>query len=87
MDSLLPKDEVSTETGQLHDIFLWATWGAFFIKLFVSFLARGMRLSPEQALTLIAVIVVAWIAGLIVAGVHSKKATKLRVAASINWPK
>lgn len=69
------------------DFFIWATWGAFFIKLFISLAASGMRPSPEVAITVFVVIVGGWIVGLIVASVYSSKATKLRLAAGINWPK
>ena len=69
------------------DIFLWATWGAFFIKLFISFAASGMRLSIEASIVLLVLIFGGWIAGLIIASVHGSKAKKLRLEAGINWPK
>lgn len=69
------------------DIFLWATWGALFIKLFISFAASGMSLSPEGAITLLVVIIGGWIAGLIIAGVDGSKAKKLRFEAGIKWRK
>ncbi len=69
------------------DIFLWATWGAFFIKLFLGIAIGQMGSSPEAALTFVVLILVGWIVGLIVAAVHGGKAKKLRIAAGINWSK
>lgn len=69
------------------DIFLWATWGAFFIKVLVSLTANEMHLSPEGAIAVLVIILVGWIGGLVAASVYSSKATKLRLAAGINWPK
>ena len=69
------------------DVFLWATWGAFVVKLFLSLVLVEMRLSPEAALGAIGIIVTLWIVGLIVASSFSSKAKKLRTAAGIAWPK
>ena len=69
------------------DAFLLATWGAFFIKLFLSLAARGMELTLEGAIAFLVVIILGWIVGLIIAGVYSSKATTLRLAAGITWPR
>jgi hypothetical protein len=69
------------------DIFLWATWGAFFIKLFLSLAARRAELTFEAASAFVILIIVGWIVGLVVAVVHGNNANKLRVAAGIDWPK
>lgn len=69
------------------DIFLWATWGAFCVKLFLSVMAGAAGgMSLEGQLVFIVLILGGWITGLIVAGVHAKRADRLRVAAGIVWP-
>ena len=68
------------------NIFLWATWGAFFIKLVLRLAARETRLSFEGAIAFIVLILLGWIAGLIFWGVQFSRARKLREAAGINWP-
>jgi predicted histidine transporter YuiF (NhaC family) len=69
------------------DIFLWATWGAFFIKLFITLAASGMRLSRNEAMDFIMIILIGWVIGLIIAGVFAGKARKLRLEAGISWPR
>ncbi len=68
---------------QATDIFLWATWGAFFVKLL--FVSGTYHQTSEFIIGI--VILIGWIIGLIIASVFSRKAKRLGLAASINWPK
>jgi hypothetical protein len=69
------------------DIFLWATWGAFAIKIALMVVLSKMRFSESTAITLLVVILVAWLGGLTVAAIQGSKAKKLCKAAGIEWPK
>ncbi len=66
--------------------FLWATWGAFFIKLCLALMAGQMQLSAEQALGFMVLILLGWFAGLFYAAVQSRRARELKEAAGIVWP-
>jgi len=68
------------------DVFLWATWGAFVIKILVNVAADNTGLSGEAALVLLVVILGGWIGGLITANVFAKRAGRLKEAAGIIWP-
>jgi hypothetical protein len=73
-------------------IFLWATWGAFVIKLVIQVILialaqSGGGLSQEAAIGVTIAIIVAWLAGLTTAAVYGSKAKKLRTAAGIQWPR
>ena len=65
------------------DIFLWATWGAFFVKLGMLAILLQVRLSQNSALIWTIVLLVAWFIGLLIAGVHASEAKELRKAAGI----
>jgi hypothetical protein len=74
------------------DIFLWATWGAFFIKLAIQFIIiaaaqSGGGLSSEAGIGIMIAIIIAWLIGLIIAASYGSKAKKLCNAAGIRWPK
>ncbi|MDD2737075.1 MAG: hypothetical protein PHF56_24335 [Desulfuromonadaceae bacterium] len=70
------------------DIFLWATWGAFVIKMLVIFIAvSGGGFNADIAGAIQVAIVVGWLAALTTAAVFGSKAKKLRLAAGIQWPK
>ncbi|MGA2139564.1 MAG: hypothetical protein ABSH14_11935 [Verrucomicrobiia bacterium] len=69
------------------DIFLWATWGAFVIKIALTVVLSQIPLSESAAITVMVVILVAWLGGLTIAGIQGSKAKKLRTAAGIKWPK
>jgi hypothetical protein len=74
------------------DIFLWATWGAFFIKLVIQFIIiaaaqSGGGLSSEAGIGIMIAIIIAWLIGLIIAASYGSKAKKLREVAGIPWPK
>jgi len=73
-------------------IFLWATWGAFVIKLGIQIILiaaaqSGSGLSTEATIGIMIAIIIAWLIGLTIAAVHGSKAKKLRTAAGIRWPK
>jgi hypothetical protein len=65
------------------NIFLWATWGAFFIKLAIGMVLLQIRLSQTGAVICTILILVAWFVGLFIAGVHGSEAKELRKAAGI----
>lgn len=69
------------------DIFLWATWGAFVIKIALMVVLSQVGLSESAAITMMVVILVAWLGGLTIAGIQGSKAKKLRTAVGIKWPK
>lgn len=64
------------------DIFLWATWGAFFIKIIV-LLAIQDSYTGETGLAIMGIILVLWFIGLIIAASFGRKAKKLREALGI----
>lgn len=68
------------------DILLWATWGAFFIKLLLRQAVMSMELPYEISVLLFVVVLVGWIVGLVFAYIYSGRATTLRVRAGIKWP-
>ena len=72
------------------DIFLWATWGVFVIKLGLIIMAAASGADSEIGAyaslgTIIAIF--AWAIGLAIAGAFWSKAKKLRLSAGIQWPK
>jgi hypothetical protein len=69
------------------NIFLWATWGAFIIKIVLLAVLSQMRLDENTAIVWTVILLVGWLAGLTVAAIHGSKAKKLRIAAGIHWPK
>jgi hypothetical protein len=83
------------QTAELKavDIFLWATWGAFVIKLAVQLILMAIiskvtgEISEGAMFGIIAAVMVLWLIGLAIAGVYGSKAQKLRVAYGIKWPK
>jgi len=65
------------------DIFLWATWGAFIIKI-ILLIAMQDSLTSESALVVMGGILVLWIIGLIIAAIHGSKAKALRIPLGID---
>lgn len=68
------------------NIFLGATWGAFLVKVAFLVVVSSSHVSRATALTWTIVIVVAWLAGLLVAAGVWSEAKRLRKAAGISWP-
>ena len=68
------------------NIFLWATWGAFLVKVTILVVLSGSHFSQATALTWTILILVAWLVGLLVAAGAGSKAKRLRKAAGISWP-
>ena len=68
------------------DAFLWATWGAFVIKIGILIALSGSRYSQETGMAITIVILVLWLIGLVISGVMGSSAKKLRIDAGINWP-
>lgn len=68
------------------DLFLWATWGAFIVKLIVTMALSGSALARNDPFVLMGVILALWFVGLLVASVYGSKAKKLQRAAGIKWP-
>jgi hypothetical protein len=74
------------------DIFLWATWGAFVIKIGIQLVLAfvisqfGVEMNEGVAIGIIFAILIAWLIGLTVAGVYGSRAKKLRFAAGMSWP-
>jgi hypothetical protein len=69
------------------DIFLWATWGAFVVKIIILIALSGQSFSVSEAWTINGIIIGAWLIGIIIAATYGSKAKKLRLAAGITWPK
>jgi hypothetical protein len=71
-----------------NSAFLWATWGAFVIKIGLLILVAILQasLSEDAAVVITVAIIVGWIVGLTIAAVFGSRAKKLRVAAGIVWP-
>ena len=69
------------------DTFLWATWGAFFITMFLAFALSGADLTWQAAIAFQVIAFLGFIVGIIVAAAHSKEARGLRDAAGIEWPR
>jgi len=74
------------------DIFLWATWGAFVIKIGIQLVLAfvisqfDVEMNEGVAIGIIFAILIAWLIGLTVAGVYGSRAKKLRLAAGMSWP-
>jgi hypothetical protein len=69
------------------DTFLWATWGAFGIKLALIFLVVSAGPTPDTVVAFQVLAVGGWIVGLIVAAMQGSSAKRLRTAAGICWPR
>ena len=68
------------------DVFLWATWGAFALKIiFVLLVMSSSQGSANEGVVVI--IFVGWFIALIIAAVLGSRAKKLRLAAGIQWPR
>lgn len=65
------------------DIFLWATWGAFFIKIII-LIAVQDSYTGKTGMQIMGGIFGLWFIGLIIAAVFGSKAKKLRVGLGIN---
>ena len=65
------------------DIFLWATWGAFIIKIIILVTIQDSY-SRESGLAIMGFILLGWFIGLIIAAVYGSKAKKLRIPLGID---
>lgn len=65
------------------DVFLWATWGAFTLRLLTVLIADQVDLRPETALAVLLLLIIGWVVGLVVAGIYSGEARKLKRMAGI----
>lgn len=66
------------------DIFLWATWGAFVVKIILFITAYGQSYEMSQWLAINGTILVLWFIGLIIAATFGSKAKALRIPLGIN---
>lgn len=69
------------------DAFLWATWGSFFIMLFLVLALNSAITTLEGAIGIRVVLIAGFIIGLVAASKKSRHARKLREEAGIDWPK
>jgi len=65
------------------DIFLWATWGAFIIKIII-LISIQESYYGESALAIAGGILLFWFIGLIIAAIYGSKAKALRIRLGIN---
>ncbi len=66
------------------DVFLWATWGAFLLKIGLTILLSDVRLGDTTGVIVMVAIIVAWLGGLTVAAVMGSRAKELRTKAGIS---
>ncbi len=65
------------------DIFLWATWGAFIIKIII-LISLQESYDRDSALAITGGILFLWFIGLIIAAIYGSKAKALRISLGIN---